>query len=68
MKYKVFALTVKWEKQKGKKCDFCDMKDALETASELRNSPIVEYIRLRTDWRETSEWVQEIAKAGSASN
>ena len=68
MKYKVFTLTVKWEKQKAKKNDFYDMKDALEAAWELRNSPIVEYIKLRTDWRETPEWVQEIATAGSVSN
>ena len=68
MKYRVVTLTVKWEKQKAKKYDFYDMKDALEAAWELRDSPIVEYIKLRTDWRETPEWVQEIAKAGSASN
>ena len=68
MKYRVFTLTVKWEKQKAKKYDFYDMKDALEAAWELRDSPIVEYIKLRTDWRETPEWIQEIAKAGSASN
>ena len=68
MKYRVFTLTVKWEKQKAQKYDFYDMKDALEAAWELRNSPIVEYIKLRTDWRETPEWVQEIAKAGLALN
>ena len=68
MKYRVFTLTVQWEKQKAKKYDFYDMIDALEAAWELRNSPIVEYIKLRTDWRETPEWVQEIAKAGSALN
>lgn len=68
MKYKVFTLTVKWEKQKAKKYDFYDMKDALEAAWELRNSPIVEYIKLRTDWRETPEWLKEIVKAGSALN
>lgn len=68
MKYKVFTLTVKWEKQKAKKYDFYDMKDALEAAWELRNSSIVEYIKLRTDWRETPEWVQEIAMDGLVSN
>ena len=68
MKYRVFTLTVKWEKQKAKKYDFYDMKDALEAAWKLRDSPIVEYIKLRTDWRETPAWVQEIAKAGLASN
>ena len=68
MKYRVFTLTVKWEKQKAKKYDFYDMKDALEAAWELRNSPIVEYIKLRTDWREPPKWVQELAKAGLASN
>ena len=68
MKYRVFTLTVKWEKQKATKYDFHDMKYALKAAWELRNSPIVEYIKLRTDWRETPEWVQEIAKAGLASN
>ena len=68
MKYRVFTLTVKWEKQNAKKYDFYDMKDALEAAWELRDSPIVEYIKLRTDWRETPEWIEEIAKAGSVSN
>lgn len=68
MKYKVFTLIVKWEKQKAKKYDFYDMKDAFEAAWELRNSPIVEYIKLRTEWRETPEWVQEIVTAGLVSN
>lgn len=64
MKYKVFTLTVKWEKQKAKEYDFYELKYAIECAWELRNSPIVEYIKLRTNWRETPEWVQEIATAG----
>lgn len=64
MKYKVFTLTVKLEKQKAKKYDFYELKDALEAAWELRNSPIVEYIKLKSDWRGTPEWVQEIVKAG----
>ena len=68
MKYKVFTLIVKWENQKAKKYDFHELKDALEAAWELRNSPIVEYIKLKTEWRETPEWVQEIARAGSVSN
>ena len=68
MKYRVFTLTVKWEKQKAKEYDFHYIKNALEAAWSLRNCPIVEYIKLRTDWRETPEWVQEIAKAGSVSN
>lgn len=68
MKYKVFTLTVKWEKQKAKKYDFYELKDALEAAWELRNSPIVEYIKLKSEWRETPEWVQEIVKAGLLSN
>lgn len=68
MKYKVFTLTVKWEKQKAKKYDFYELKDALEAACALRSSPIVEYIKLKSDWRETPEWVQEIVRAGSVSN
>ena len=68
MKYRVFTLTVKWKKQKAKKYDFHYMENALEAAWALRNSPIVEYIKLSTDWRETPEWLQDIAKAGSASN
>lgn len=68
MKYKVFTLIVKWEKQAAKKYDFYEMKDALEAAWALRNSPIVEYIKLKTEWRGTPEWVQEIAMAGSVSN
>lgn len=68
MKYKVFTLTVKCEKQAAKKYDFYEMKDALEVAWALRDSKIVEYIKLKTEWRETPAWVQEIAMAGSASN
>ena len=68
MKYKVFTLNVKWYKQAAKKYDFYHMNDALEAAWELRNSPLVEYIKLRTEWRETPLWVKEIAKDGSASN
>jgi hypothetical protein len=66
MKYKVYTLTVKWEKQTAKKYDFYEMKEALEAAWALRDSPIVEYIKLKTEWRETPEWLKEIAKAGSA--
>lgn len=68
MKYKVLTLIVKWENQKAKKYDFHELNDALEAAWELRNSPIVEYIKLKTEWRETPEWLQEIARAGSVSN
>lgn len=64
MKYKVFTLAVKWEKQKAKKYDFYDIEYALEAAWLLRNSPVVEYIKLRTEWRDTPEWVHEIVKAG----
>lgn len=68
MKYKVFTLTVKWEKQTAKKYDFYEMKEALEAAWALRDSSIVEYIKLKTEWRETPEWLKEIVKAGSALN
>lgn len=68
MKYKVFTLTVKREKQTAKKYDFYEMKEALEAAWALRDSTIVEYIKLKTEWRETPEWLKEIAKAGSALN
>ena len=68
MKYKVFTLTVKWKNQKAEKYDFHYIKNALEAAWELRNCPIVEYINLRTDWRETPEWVQEIVKDGLVLN
>lgn len=68
MKYKVFTLTVKWEKQTAKNYDFYEMKEALEAARALRDSPIVEYIKLKTEWRETPEWLQEIVKAGLVSN
>lgn len=68
MKYKVFTLTVKWEKQTAKKYDFYEMKEALEAAWALRDSPIVEYIKLKTEWREMPEWLKEIVKAGSALN
>lgn len=68
MKYKVFTLTVKWENQAAKKYDFHYLKNALKAAWTLRDCQIVEYIKLRTEWRETPEWLQEIAKAGSALN
>lgn len=68
MRYRVFTLTVKWERQTAKKYDFYEMKDALEAAWALRGSPIVEYIKLKTEWRETPEWVQEIATAGLTLN
>lgn len=68
MKYKVFTLTVKWEKQTAKKYDFYEMKETLEAAWALRDSPNVEYIKLKTEWRETPEWLKEIVKAGSALN
>lgn len=68
MKYKVFVLTVKWKRRGAKKYDFYALKYALEIAWGLRNSPIVEYIKLKSEWRETPEWLQEIAMAGSASN
>ena len=68
MKYKVFALTVKWKNRDEKTFDFYNLKQALSAAWELRDSKVVEYIKLRTEWRETPEWLKEIAKAGSALN
>lgn len=68
MSYRVFTLTVKWEKQTAKKFDFYDMKKALEAAWALRDIQTIESIKLKTEWRETPEWLKEIAKAGSALN
>lgn len=68
MSYRVFTLTVKWEKQTVKKFDFYDMKKALEAAWTLRDIQTIESIKLKTEWRETPEWLKEIAKAGSALN
>lgn len=68
MKYKVYALTVKWKDRDEKTFDFYNIKQALSAAWELRGSNVVEYIKLRTEWRETPEWLKEIAKAGSALN
>ena len=68
MKYKVFTLTVKWENQEVKKYDFHHLKNALKAAWEVRESPTIKYFTLKTEWRETPEWVQEIAKAGLALN
>lgn len=68
MSYRVFTLTVKWEKQTAKKFDFYDMKKALESAWALRDIQTIESIKLKTEWRETPEWLKEIAKAGSALN
>lgn len=68
MSYRVFTLTVKWEKQTAKKFDFYDMKKALEAAWTLRDIQTIESIKLKTEWRETPEWLKEIVKAGSALN
>lgn len=68
MSYRVFTLTVKWEKQTAKKFDFYDMKKALEAAWTLRDIQTIESIKLKTEWRENPGWLQEIAKAGSALN
>lgn len=68
MKYKVYALTVKWKDRDEKTFDFYNLKQVLSAAWELRGSNVVEYIKLRTEWRETPEWLKEIAKAGSALN
>lgn len=68
MSYRVFTLTVKWENQTAKKFDFYDMKKALEAAWTLRDIQTIESIKLKTEWRETPEWLKEIAKAGSALN
>ena len=68
MKYKAFTLTVKWENQTTKKYYFHHLKNALKAAWEVRDSPTIKYITLKTEWRETTEWVQEIAMAGSVSN
>lgn len=68
MSYRVFTLIVKWEKQTAKKFDFYDMKKALEAAWTLRDIQTIESIKLKTEWRETPEWLKEIVKAGSALN
>ena len=64
MSYRVFTLTVKLEKQTAKKFDFYDMKKALEAAWTLRDIQTIESIKLKTEWRETPEWLKEIAKVG----
>lgn len=68
MKYKVYVLTVKWETMDEKTFDFYKLNHALSAAWELRGSNVVEYIKLRTDWRETPKWLQEIATSGLVSN
>lgn len=64
MRYKVFTLRVKFERQTPKAYDFSSLEDALESAWILKDCEIVEYINLKTEWREPPEWLKQIVKAG----
>lgn len=64
MRYKVYLLRVKFKGRKAINVDFETLRAALEAAWTLSDSPIVEYINLKTDWRETPEWLNEIFQGG----
>ena len=64
MRYKVFTLRVKFERQTPKAYDFSTLEKALETAWLLKDCKIVEYINLKSEWRESPEWLKQIVQAG----
>lgn len=64
MRYKVFTLRVKFERQTPKAHDFSSLEEALEAAWLLKDCEIVEYINLKSEWREPPEWLKQIVQAG----
>ena len=64
MRYKVFTLRVKFERQTPKAFDFGTLEKALEAAWLLKDCEIVEYINLKSEWRESPEWLKQIVQAG----
>lgn len=64
MRYKVFTLRVKFERQTPKAYDFSSIEEALEAAWLLKDCEIVEYINLKSEWREPPEWLKQIAQVG----
>ena len=64
MRYKVFTLRVKFERQAPKAYDFSSLEEALEAAWLLKDYEIVEYINLKSEWREPPEWLQQIVQVG----
>lgn len=64
MRYRIYSLRVKFKGRKAVTCDFETLHAALEMAWQLSDSPLVEYINLKTDWRETPEWLNEIFRDG----
>lgn len=64
MRYRVYMLRVKFKGRKAIAVDFSTLRAALEAAWGLSDSPIVDYINLKTDWRETPEWLKEICRDG----
>lgn len=64
MKYRVYMLRVKFKGRKAVTCDFDTLRAALDAAWSIADSSSVEYINLKTDWRETPEWLNEICRGG----
>lgn len=64
MRYKVFTLRVKFERQIPKAYDFSSLEEALEAAWILKDCEIVEYINLKSEWREPPECLKQIMQAG----
>lgn len=63
MRYKIFTLRVKFERQTPKAYDFSSLEEAIEAAWMLKDCEIVKYINLKSEWREVPEWVVEVAKS-----
>lgn len=64
MRYKVFTLRVKFERQTPKAYDFSSLEEALEAAWLLKDCEIVEYINLKSEWRDPPEWLKQIVQVG----
>lgn len=64
MRYKVFTLRVKFERRTPKAYDFSSLEEALEAAWMLKDCEIVEYINLKSEWRELPECLKQIVQAG----
>lgn len=61
---KVYFLTVKWINGEAYENYFYSLKFAFLAAGMLRGNPVVKYMTLKTGWRDSEEWVKEIARAG----
>ena len=64
MKYGVYVLTVDWSNGTSSSFTFYELHAVLEAAWEIRESPVVKNIKLKSVWKELPAWIKEIVKAG----